>query len=504
MSIFLGIDIGTSSLRAALVDADKAEIIAVAGKEYPLCRPQAGYAEQNPDDWWQATIETVQEVIRVSGQKDIAAIGFSGQMHGTVLLDESGRVVHPAIIWADQRSSKQVQELLDTVGEEDYVAQAGTLPAAGFLSTTLFWLKQHQPEILNQASQVILPKDYVRYRMTGQIATEVSDAASTGIFDIYQQEWASQIIESVGLPDSLFPPILRSYDIAGELSASAAQAFGLKAGIPVIAGCADQPAQAIGNGILKPGLASVAVSSGGQVFLPVQPDSVGVLHTDRRIHVFNHASSGWYALGAVLSAGLSLRWLRDLLGMSEQKNAYQQLSIEAEKVDAGSDGLIFLPYLNGERTPHMDSSARGAFIGLAGHHSRGHMARAIMEGVAFAMRQALEVCESVGEPAEKIIASGGGLESAVWRQVFTDVLNRPLQKSLQKEQSALGAGILAAVGIRYFVPDGDIESNFAAIQPKLARYDDAKEAQNAAFHEERYQHFCELYPRLKADFHRLS
>lgn len=211
-----------------------------------------------------------------------------------------------------------------------------------------------------------------------------------------------------------------------------------------------------------------------------------------------------YALGAVLSAGLSLRWLRDLLGMSHQKDAYQQLSAEAERVAAGSDGLIFLPYLNGERTPHMDAYARGAFIGLASHHTRGHMTREIMEGVAFAMRQALEICESVGKPAERIIASGGGLESAVWRQIFTDILNRPLQKSLQKEQASLGAATIAGVGIRYYVPDGSIENNFAAIQPKLARYDEPTLAQNAMFYEGAYQHFCELYPRLKADFHRLA
>jgi xylulokinase len=340
--------------------------------------------------------------------------------------------------------------------------------------------------------------------MTGQIATEVSDAASTGIFDIYQQKWAKQIIEATQLPDRLFPPVLQSYDIAGELSEKAAIALGLQKSIPIIAGCADQPAQAIGNGILRTGLASVTIGSGGQVFLPIQADEKGVLHTDRRIHVFNHAASGWYALGAILSAGLSLRWLRDLLGMSQQKDAYQLLSAEAAKVNAGADGLIFLPYLNGERTPYMDSSVRGAFIGLSGHHHRGHMARAIMEGVAYAMRQALEACETVGQPAEKIIASGGGLESSIWRQIFTDVLNRPLRKSLQKEQAVLGATILAAVGTHYFVPTGSIEDNFAAIQPKLAQYGAATEPRNASFYDEQYQHFCELYPRLKADFHRLS
>jgi len=508
MALLLGIDIGTSSVKSVLFDPENHQLLAVAGQEYPLHRPQPGYAEQNPEDWWQATIATIQQVMRETGRNDIVGIGYSGQMHGTLLLDTKQQALHPAIIWADQRSAPYCEPLLESVGHQDYVATTGTRPAAGFLGPTLLWLQEHQPHLLEKAAAFLLPKDYIRLRMTGNMATDVTDAAGTGLLAISQAkpyQWAQHIIEANALPRSIFPPLTDSFEVVGQLIREAADVLGLSAGIPVVAGSADQPAQAIGNGIIAAGRASITVGSGGQVFLPVQAQQ-GALRTDSRLHVFNHAAGGWYALGAILAAGLCLRWLRDLLGMQNSENAYAIFSTEAAEIPIGSEGLVFLPYLYGERTPHMDSCARGAFIGLAAHHTRGHMARAVMEGVSFAIRQSLEICEAVGQKADTLIVSGGGMESVVWRQMMTNIIARPLRKSLAHEQAGIGAAMLAGVGLKRYAPGKDIAANFAVAQQQAAQYDAPIEpdAAQVAFYQVRYEQFIELYSRLHDDFHRLS
>lgn len=505
MALLLGIDIGTSSVKALLYDSDVAAIQAVASQEYPLSMPQIGYAEQNPQDWWAAAQATVRAVVGQVDQREIDAISFSGQMHGLVLLDADKAVLHPAVIWADQRAGAVLDDLVATVGEDAYIATTGTRPAAGFFGPTLLWFKQQRPQLLERAAHALLPKDYLRWCMTGEIATDVSDAAGTGLFDITRRQWANEVIAHALLPQNILPPILQSWEVAGELTRDAAAALGLKPGIPVVAGCADQPAQALGNGIVMPGVASVTLGSGGQVFVPLgtaQPQ-VG----DGRIHIFNHAAPGYYALGAILSAGLSLRWLRDLFGLSEDSSAYEQLADEALSVSAGAEGLLFLPYLNGERTPHFDSCARGGFIGLSARHTRAHMTRAVMEGVAFAMRQALEIAEAQGDPAATLVGSGGGVESKIWRQILTDVLGRPLRKSLAREQASTGAALLAGVGIGALdTSSGDLSAQFDKLQQLTANYDVATEPRPAqsALYEERYAHFVTLYARLQADMHQLA
>jgi xylulokinase len=504
MSLLLGIDIGTSSVKCALVNPDDASIVAVSSREYPLHIPRSGYAEQSAEDWWQTTVHAVKDTLSQVQEQDVAAIGFSGQMHGGVLLDEAGKALHPAIIWADQRSATQVQDLLASVGDEaTYLSQTGTLPATGFMGPTLLWIKKHRPELLDATYHFLLPKDYVRFRMTGEMATDVSDAASSGLFDVKKRQWARPIIDAVDLPNDIFPPVLASDAIAGQLQALAAHELELPEGIPVIAGCADQPAQALGNGIIGPGLSSITIGSGGQVFYPVSIDDSDTLKTDRRIHVFNHAANGGYALGAILSAGLTMRWLRNLVGLGSNPNAYKVLSAEAEKVAPGSDGLMFLPYLNGERTPHMDERARGAFIGLASHHTRGHMARAVMEGVSFAMRQCYEICADLGNSESRIVVSGGGMDSDVWRQILADVLDSNLYRTHLQEQAVVGAAMLGGVGCRLF---GDTQSeNFATLHTMLAVHSDMtkRQSKSSKVYQARYAHFCEMYPRLKSDFHRL-
>lgn len=499
MTLLLGIDIGTSSAKAVLFDPETAQTLAVAGQEYPIHKPAPDRAEQNPEDWWQASVAVVRQVTAQAGRTDVAAISFSGQMHGTVLLDRAGVPLHPAIIWADQRSAAACAKLTATLGPEHYAAVAGTLPAVGFQGATLVWLAEHEPALLAHTHQVILPKDYVRLRMTGETATEVSDAASTGVFDITRQSWASGILAGVGLPETLFPPVLASTAVAGQLSAKAAAAFGLTAGIPVVAGCADQPAQAIGNGLIAPGQAAVTTGSGGQVFVPVQPVA-NTLRTDPRLHVFNHAAPQmWYVLGAILSAGLSLRWLRQVTGLAGAADAYAILSAEAAVIPPGADGLLFLPYLSGERTPHMDPLARGGFIGLSSYHNRGHLARAVMEGVALALRQTLEISLGLGGQVERVIAAGGGAESAVWRQIQADIFGLPLQQALLAEQASVGAALLAGVGVGVY-PD------LAAACRQVVHYGPVTEPNPAyqARYDELYARFVALYPRLREDFHWLA
>lgn len=500
MTFLLGIDIGTSSAKAVLFDVESSQIVAVAGQEYPIHHPAPDRAEQDPDDWWRATVSIVRQVTAGAEVERIVGISFSGQMHGTVMVGADHKPVAPAIIWADQRTGGTVSELVSLLGAEAYSATAGTLPAAGFMAVTLLWLKQHDPALLGRIHKVMLPKDYVRLRMTGEIATDPSDAAATALFNVTTRDWAANIINKAGLPANVLPDVRASVAVAGYLRAEAAAELGLKAGVAVMTGCADQPAQAVGNGLIKPGRGSVTTGSGGQVSIPFTRQPGEALRTDPRVHVLNHAAPDtWYVLGAILSAGLSLRWLRDLVGLKGAADAYPLLSEEAAGVPAGADGLIFLPYLSGERTPHMDAQARGCFIGLSAHHTRGHLARAVMEGVTFALREALEISHELGATADTLIASGGAMESDLWRGIQADVFGLPLQRTLLKEQASVGAALIAGVGAGVY---RDIE----AACERTVRYRDVTEpnAANHARYDVLYAHFRELYPRLKGDFHRLA
>ena len=494
MPYVLGIDLGTSSVKTALFDVDRSRIIAQSQAEYPLHKPRPNEAVQHPEAWWQATVSTVQQVMAQADGQHPLAIGLSGQMHGTVLMGQGGRVLHPAIIWADQRSAQEAHDLPLVVGEERYLQLSGTLPATGFMASTLYWLKRHQPDLLAQTQAFILPKDYVRFRLTGTLGTDFTDAASTGLLDIRQRVWASPLLEIIGLSADQFPTLYASEQVVGTLTPQAAHDLGLPSTVQVVAGAADQVAQALGNGLIETGRVSVTVGSGGQVFAPLRLTDQ---RADARLHIFNHAvPNTYYALGAILSAGLSLRWLRGIVGLDSNPQAYALLSAEAEQIGAGADGLFFLPYLSGERTPHMDPLARGGFIGLTHYHQRGHMARAVMEGVTFALRQALELVEGIAQPAESIVIAGGASESAVWRQIQADVFARPLQKSLIQEQTVVGASVLAGVGIGLY-------EDFHHAVRMVAQYD-APTLPNASAvlaYEARYQKFCELYPLLKPIFH---
>lgn len=500
MSYLLGIDVGTSSLKTALFDAERAAIVAVASEEYAVQHPAPEAAEQAPETWWQATRNTVQRVLQGVDRRRVRGIGLSGQMHGTVLLNADGQPLRPAIIWADARSSAQVARLLSVFSAETWLEIAGTLPATGFMAATLTWLAEREPEMLERAQCVLLPKDYICFKLTGEVGSEPSDAASTALFDIRAARWSDRLIEGLNLPRALFPAIRRSEEAVAGLRADVAEQLGLPAGLPVVAGCADQAAQALANNVLSRGTASVTIGSGGQVFVPHAPDDRGVLATDISVHVFNHAvPQQWYVLGAILAAGLALRWLRNLLGWADDPSAYERLSAAAESVPCGAAGLLFLPYLLGERTPHRDPKARGVFIGLSYQHTAAHMARAVMEGVTFALRQALEVSFSLAGKAERVILAGGGAQSAVWRQIQADIYGIPLRASLLKEQACVGAALLAGVGCGLYASLAEACAAAAQlsepIMPDPARH---------AFYEARYQQFTALYARLSQDMHQLA
>ncbi len=494
MTHLLGIDLGTSSVKVLLIDL-AGRTIAVAAHEYPIETPHPGHAEQSPAAWWAAVVAAVRAVLAQAGKVDIQAIGLCGQMHGFALVDSAAQPIAPAIIWPDQRTTAEVAIMQERIGAERLAYLAGTLPATGFMGPTMLWLQKHQPSVLEKAAAALLPKDMIRAYLTGEIATDASDASASGIFDIHQRTWSDEIVNTLGLPGHLLPRVLESTDIAGYLTPAAAEILGLPAGIPVAAGSADQAAQAVGNGLIDPGFGSVTLGTGGQVFIPLtQPQ------TDIHLHTFCHAAPDrWYMMGAMLSAGMSLRWLRDMLGLREMPEAYTLLSDEAAEVPPGADGLLFLPYLVGERSPLMDSQASGVFVGLSLHHNRAHLARAIMEGVAFALRHILDVMTAQNVAVEGFLAAGNGLNSPIWRQITADILARPLRLSSSGEHTALGAALIAGIGAGIY-PD------FAALRTITTRPTTTTEPDTAheAVYRQQYALFLQAYPALQGIMHGLK
>jgi len=493
MTQLLGIDLGTSSVKVAIVD-ESGQVLATGGREYPIDIPQSQRAEQEPERWWTATVEATRQALAQAPSAQVAGIGLDGQMHGGVLLGSNHRPLGPAIIWADQRSTAQATELVRLFGKERFAA-VGTLPATGFMISTLRWLQQHDPAQLEQARSVLLPKDYVRLRLTGEIATDASDASGTGLFDIGQRRWSQTFIRTLGLPDGIWPSVLDSGQVSGWLTSEAADALGLAVGIPVATGCADQAAAALGNGLVDPGIGSVSVSTGGTIVVPL-----AVAQTDPllRVHTFCHAPADrWYLLGAMLCAGMALRWLRDSIGLSAAPDAYSRLAALAAEIRPGSDGLIFLPNLVGERTPLTNGQVPAAFVGLTLQHGLGHMARAIMEGVAFVMRQLVEIMVELDAPASAFYALGGGLMNGkIWREIVMDVLGRPLRLPSGRERAAAGAAMLGGIAGRvydsYAQATQATAAAFILIEPDSGR---------AAVYDERYRHFVETY-RLLATYQR--
>ena len=490
----LGIDLGTSSIKCVLTDPP-GRVQAVAQREYAIDTPHPGWAEQDPQAWWQACTEATSEAV-TGAADEVEAVSFSGQMHGTVLLDAEGRPLRPAIIWADQRSAHQCEQIYEIVGRDQLAAVTCNPVAAGFMAASLMWLKEHESDTLAQTWRVLLPKDYVRYRLCGAIGSEPSDAVSTLLFDTRRRQWADAIIDALGLPQAAFPAITPSHAVVGEVTSEAAEETGLRAGTPVVAGGGDQPAAAIANGAIAPGTLLSTIGTGGQLLTPASTPTYDVA---LRTHTFCHVvPDRWFLMGATLSAGLSLRWLRDRVLGGKERLDYDQLSASAADVPAGAEGLIFLPYLVGERTPHLDPLARGCFVGLTLRHGVGHLARAVMEGVAFAMRDSLQIFRELGLSFDRVIASGGGARSALWRQIQADVYGLPVATVNVEEQAGVGAAMLAGVGIGTYRDFADAIEKVVEVTPRAK-----PDRERAALYSERHGVFDGLYPKLKETFQAL-
>ena len=502
MAVFLGIDIGTSGTKTLAMREDGI-ILGSATVEYPLYSPRPGWSEQHPADWWNASINSVKMVMKAAKLKPsgIGGIGLSGQMHGSVFLDKSGNVIRPALLWNDQRTATECVEIEKLAGGRKKLIQMVANPAlTGFTAPKILWLRNNEKKHFDKTVQVLLPKDYVRYRLTGEFATEVSDASGTLLLDVVKRKWSKRLLDKLSLDAGLFPQMYESEDVTGGLSEAAAKAMGLNVGTPVVGGGGDQAASAIGNGIVRAGVVSATMGTSGVVF--AHSDEVQV-DPEGRLHTFCHAVRGkWHVMGCVLSAGGSLQWFRNQLCQEEISAAkkqkvdpYELITQQAAAAPAGSEGLFFLPYLSGERTPYADPNARGCWVGLSLRHGKGHMARSVMEGATYAMRDSLEIAKGMNIPIKEIRLSGGGARSPFWRQMQADIYGQPVVTINAEEGPAYGVALLAAAGTGAYKDVVEACKATISVVTKTKTQAAAKKTHNAA-----YPVYQQLYQSLKNDF----
>jgi len=506
MAYLLGLDISTTGAKALLID-EAGNVAASATTEYPLSTPRPLWSEQAPEDWWQGACASIQGALKQAGLtgEDVSGVGLTGQMHGLVLMDKSGHVLRPAILWNDQRTGPQCAEITDRVGGLGKLLElTGNAVLPGFTAPKILWLRQNEPEVYERAAHLLLPKDYVRYRLTGEYATEVSDASGTSLLDVAHRRWSERMLSALEISADMLPRCTESPEVSGRIGAVAARATGLKAGTPVVGGAGDQAAQAVGSGIVKPGVISVTLGTSGVVFAHSETFSA---EAQGRLHAFCHAVPGkWHLMGVMLSAGGSFRWLRDSLGEPERStalltgdDAYDLLTREAARARVGSDGLLFLPYLTGERTPHPDPEARGAFVGLTVRHHKSHIVRSVLEGVAFGLCDSLELIKDLGVPIQQVRASGGGARSPLWRQIQADVFGTELVLVNITEGAAYGAALLAAVGAGVFASVDEAVSRTVRVTDSTSPI-----PENVGRYGELHPMYRSLYPALKPTFHALA
>jgi xylulokinase len=440
---FLGIDVGTGGTRALVIDPAGRILGSATSEHVPFATPRPGWAEQDPADWWRATGEAVRGALAAASLDGggIAAVGFSGQMHGSTLLDARDEVVRPALLWCDQRTGEECDTITKTVGAARLIELALNPALTGFTLPKLLWVRRHEPALWARVTSVLLPKDYVRFRLTGDRATDVADASGTLLFDVAHRRWSSEIAGLLDIDLNLLPRAFESPEVTGTVSAAGAAATGLKAGTPVVAGGGDQAAGAVGMGIVEAGLVSATIGTSGVVFAATTKPA---LDPKGRVHTFCHAVPGmWHVMGVTQGAGLSLRWLRDMMGGGL---TYDQLTDAAASVPPGCDGARWTPYLMGERTPHLDPSARAALAGLTASHTRGHLVRAVLEGVTFSLQDSFAIFAEMGVPVTGVRLGGGGAKSPLWRQIQADVYGHTAEIVEAEEGAAYGAAILAGVG----------------------------------------------------------
>jgi len=443
MNYFMGIDVSTTGSKALLID-EIGRVVAAASSPHTLSTPRPLWSEQDPAEWWTASVKSIRTVLQQSGipAEGVTAIGLTGQMHGLVLLDENGRVLRPAILWNDQRTQAQCDEIHRRIGREKFIQITGNVALTGFTAPKILWVAEHEPEIYAQARHILLPKDTIRLRLTGEYAMDKADGAGTVLFDLRRRDWSAEILQALDIPAKWMPATFEGPEITGTVSPEAATQTGLKSGTPVVAGGGDQAAQAVGVGAVEAGIIGLTVGTSGVIFAATPAP---LIEPQGRLHAFCHAVPGmWHFMGVMLSAAGSLQWYRDTLAPDM---SFDALLEEAESVPAGSEGLFFLPYLSGERTPHPDPQARGAFIGLTVRHGRGHMTRAVLEGVAYGLKDSFTLIQNAGlERIVQVRASGGGTRGELWRKILAAVLESDLVMVNTAEGAAFGAALLAGTG----------------------------------------------------------
>ena len=488
MATLIGVDVGTSGTRALAVTTE-GELVAEATRPHDLLTPRPGWTEQDPEQWWEATRAVLAEVAR----DDVVGLGLTGQMHGSVFLDDAGAVIRPALLWNDQRTARECDEITERVGEQRLLELAGNPALTGFQAPKILWLAHEEPDAYARVARVLLPKDYVRLRLTGERATDASDASGTLLLDVRARDWSDAILDALEIPRAWLPDVYEGPAVTGTLRDDVAGELGLPAGLPVAAGGGDNAAAAVGVGVVREGAVSTSIGTSGVLFAhrdEFAPDPSG------RVHAFCHAVPDAFHLMAVtLSAGGSLSWWRERLGGGAD---FDTLVAEAAAVEPGAEGLLFLPYLTGERTPHLDPHARGAFVGLTVRHGRGHLTRAVMEGVVFSMRDGLEIMRGLGTPDGDLRAVGGGARSPLWMQLQADVYGRPIRRTVIDEGPAYGAALLGGVAAGAFA-----DVNEASQRVRLREEVTEPDPERVRRYEELYAVYTSLYPALRDAMHAL-
>jgi xylulokinase len=495
-SYFLGLDISTTGSKALLID-EAGVVVGVASSPHSLQTPRPLWSEQDPLEWWQAACASIPAVLTRAQltAESVTAIGLTGQMHGLVLLDEAGEVLRPAILWNDQRTQAQCDEIHRRIGRERFIQITGNVALTGFTAPKILWVKENEPEIYARVAHVLLPKDFVRYKLSGVFAMDKAGGSGTVLFNLKARDWSEQVLAALGIPPGWMPPLHEGPELTGHLTSAAAQASGLVAGTPVMAGGGDQAAQAVGVGAVRPGIVGLTVGTSGVVFATTPS---ALIEPEGRLHAFCHAVPGmWHFMGVMLSAAGSFQWYRDTLAPGV---SFDDLLVEAEAVPAGSEGLQFLPYLSGERTPYPDPLARGAFVGLTLRHGRGHLTRAVLEGVAFGLKDGFTLIQNAGVAAiEQVRASGGGTRSPLWRRILASVLEADLTTVGVVEGAAYGAALLAGVGAGAW-PDVSTACSQVIRLVEITQPDES----TAVVYQQNYALYRQLYPALKPAFHQMS
>ena len=504
MAYLIGIDIGTSSTKAVLID-ESGEVKSTVAPEYDFSTPKPQWAESDPDDWWQATIQAIKHLLEEQEVKpsDIVGLGLTGQMHGLVLLDKQGKVLRPCIMWNDQRSGPQCESITEKMGAANVLTLTGNPILAGFTAPKIVWVRENEPEVYAKVAKVLLPKDYIRNRLSGEFYTDVSDASGMSLLDVSKRQWSEEMLTGCEVSRDWLPEVTESPVASTRINTEAATLTGLKEGTPIIAGGGDQAAGAIGCGIVKEGIVSATLGTSGVIF--AHSDKY-LVEPEGRLHAFCHAVPGkWHLMGVMLSAAGSFQWFRNTLGGEEKAleeetgvDAYDMLTEKASEIGAGSEGLLFMPYLTGERTPYADPDAKGAFIGLTLRHGKTHMTRAVLEGVTYGLRDGFELMRNLGIKPNQVRATGGGARSQLWLQILADNFDSQIVTVNATEGAAYGAALLAGVGAGVYSSVEDACEKTIKITGK------SQPGPDKAVYADFYPHYRALYPALKDEFASLT